>query len=148
MKGLAVNLTAYGKPAPPPSHSPWKTLRVSHSFTASTTNIADLTLYRGTRIGMTPGHRTRSSQDCSLLDRRAVDSGPRDIRDPRAEHSFSCGQVSPRGRSRAHLVSRPFGHPPDRTGIRRVATPVVRAPGPHQRNRPITGWSLDRDRRR
>ena len=48
MKGLAVNLTAYGKPAPPPSHSPWKTLRVSHSLTASTTNISDLTLYRGT----------------------------------------------------------------------------------------------------
>ena len=48
MTSQAVTLTAYGKPAPPPSHSPWKTLRVSHSLTASTTSISDLTLYRGT----------------------------------------------------------------------------------------------------
>jgi hypothetical protein len=48
MTGQAVTLTACGKPASPPSHSPWKTLRVSHRLTASTTSISDLTLYRGT----------------------------------------------------------------------------------------------------
>ena len=38
-----MTLTACGKPAPSPSHSPWKTLRVSHRLTASTTGISDLT---------------------------------------------------------------------------------------------------------
>ena len=44
----AMTLTGYGKPASPPSHSPWKTLRVSHRLTASTTDISALTSYRGT----------------------------------------------------------------------------------------------------
>ena len=48
MTGKAVTLTGYGKPAPPSSHSPWKTLRVSHRLTASTTGISALTSYRGT----------------------------------------------------------------------------------------------------
>jgi len=48
MTGQAVTLTVYGKPASPPSHSTWKTLRVFHSLTASTTSNSDLTLYRGT----------------------------------------------------------------------------------------------------
>jgi hypothetical protein len=39
----AMTLTGYGKPASPPSHSPWKTLRVSHRLTASTTNFSPLT---------------------------------------------------------------------------------------------------------
>ena len=44
----AMTLTSYGKPASPPSHSPWKTLRVSHRLTASTTGNSPLTSYRGT----------------------------------------------------------------------------------------------------
>ena len=50
MTKQAMTLTAYGKPALPPSHSPWKTLRVSHRLTTSTTSNSDLTLYRGTVI--------------------------------------------------------------------------------------------------
>jgi len=68
MKGLAVNLTAYGKPAPPPSHSPWKTLRVSHSLTASTTNISDLTLYRGTpRWRVVLPHAFKNNPEVTML---------------------------------------------------------------------------------
>ena len=32
----------------PPSHSPWKTLRVSHRLTVPTTGDSGLTSYRGT----------------------------------------------------------------------------------------------------
>jgi len=48
MTQQAVTLMADGKPASPPSHSPWKTLRVSHRLTASTTGILPLTSYRST----------------------------------------------------------------------------------------------------
>ncbi len=48
MTEQAVTLTACGKPAPPPSHSTWKTLRVSHRLTASTAGNSPLTSYRGT----------------------------------------------------------------------------------------------------
>jgi len=48
MAPQAMTLTDYGKPASPPSHSPWKTLRVSHRLTASTTSFSPLTSYRGT----------------------------------------------------------------------------------------------------
>jgi len=50
----AMTLTDYGKPASPPSHSPWKTLRVSHRLTASTTSFLPLTSYRGTDLGTDP----------------------------------------------------------------------------------------------
>jgi len=50
----AMTLTAYGKLASPPSHSPWKTLRVSHRLTASTTSFPLLTSYRGTDVVTLP----------------------------------------------------------------------------------------------
>ena len=49
---LAMTLTGCGKSALPSSHSPWKTLRISHRLTASTTMNSRLTLYRGTYTGV------------------------------------------------------------------------------------------------
>jgi len=67
MTEQAMTLTAYGKPAPPPSHSPWKTLRVSHRLTASTMSISDLTLYRGTSAGDVIGAVAGSEAIWTLL---------------------------------------------------------------------------------
>jgi hypothetical protein len=50
LTGLAMTLMVCGKPASPPSHSPWKTLRVSHRLTVPANGISHLTSYRGTHV--------------------------------------------------------------------------------------------------
>ena len=67
MTQQAVTLTVYGKPALPPFHSPWKTLRVSHRLTASTTGISPLTPYRGTPEVAPIARVFGSGRGCGLL---------------------------------------------------------------------------------
>ncbi len=80
MTQQAVTLMAYGKPASPPSHSPWKTLRVSHRLTASTTGISPLTSYRGTHP--LPPAKTNALLNCASVRvaRRGADD---DVKVPR-----------------------------------------------------------------